>query len=598
MIGTTPAAAHANAVAAGALVDELARAGVRDVCVAPGARSTPLVLAVASHPALRPWVVTDERSAGFFAVGLARASRRAVAVVCTSGTAVANLGPAVAEASFAEVPLLLLTADRPTELRDCGAPQTIRQPGLFAHHARWSVDAAVPDDGAALAAYFRSLACRAVGTAVAAPMGPVHLNLPFREPLLDPTVARAGSHADTGRPDGRPWTAVAPATLGVGHDTVAELTRIARSSRRGLLVCGPATGTQPSYVAAADLGRRLGWPVLADPLSGVRHGPHDRSAVLDAYDIVLRSPVFRDRHGADVIMRFGAVPTSKALQQYLSTTCAMHHVLVAAPGTWPDPLATVSAVVHADAAEVCDRMSEEVRDEPSARDAGWLAAWRDADDTVRRAVAAQLDAEPDLGELHVAPDLVAMLPDDAVLVVGNSLPVRHVDTFVGGTDKPLRILANSGANGIDGVLSTALGVAAGSGRPTALLVGDLSFLHDLGGLQIAARHSVDLLVVVLNNDGGAIFSFLPQAGLGSVFERYFATPHGLDLEPAVRMCGGTFARAATRDAFRSAVRDVLRRRGLRVIEVRSTRDQTRNRHAAIVEHALAQLHAGHGGGGT
>jgi len=162
----------------------------------------------------------------------------------------------------------------------------------------------------------------------------------------------------------------------------------------------------------------------------------------------------------------------------------------------------------------------------------------------------------------------------------------------------LRILANRGANGIDGVLSTALGVAAGSGRPTALLVGDLSFLHDLGGLQIAARHSVDLLVVVLNNDGGAIFSFLPQAGLGSVFERYFATPHGLDLEPAVRMCGGTFARAATRDAFRSAVRDVLRRRGLRVIEVRSTRDQTRNRHAAIVEHALAQLHAGHGGGGT
>ncbi len=285
-------------------------------------------------------MITDERSAGFFAVGLARASRRTVAVVCTSGTAVANLGPAVAEASFAEVPLLLLTADRPAELRDCGAPQTIRQAGLFAPHVRWSVDAAVPDDGAELEPYFRTLACRAVATAVAAPMGPVHLNLPFREPLFDPAAAHAGSRAESGRPDGRPWTTVAPATLGVGHATVTELTRIVRSSPRGLLVCGPATGTQPSYVAAADLGRRLGWPVLADPLSGVRHGMHDRRAVIDAYDVLLRSPAFRDRHRADVIVRFGAVPTSKALQQYLSTTCATHHVLVAAPGTWPDPLAS------------------------------------------------------------------------------------------------------------------------------------------------------------------------------------------------------------------------------------------------------------------
>jgi 2-succinyl-5-enolpyruvyl-6-hydroxy-3-cyclohexene-1-carboxylate synthase len=597
MIGTARAAAPANAAAAGALVDELARAGVRDVCVSPGARSTPLALAVASHPALRPWVVTDERSAGFFAVGLARASRRAVAVVCTSGTAVANLGPAVAEASFAEVPLLLVTADRPTELRDCGAPQTIRQPGLFAPHARWSVDTAVPDDGAALAPYFRTLACRAVGTAVAAPMGPVHLNVPFREPLLDPTAGHVAPHA-AGRPGGRPWTTVVPATLGVGHDTVAELTRIVRSSPRGLVVCGPATGTQPSYVAAADLGRRLGWPVLADPLSGVRHGAHDRGVVIDAYDVLLRSPAFRDRHRADVIVRFGAVPTSKALQQYLSMAGPTHHVLVAAPGTWPDPLATVSAVVHADAAEVCDRMSEEVRDEPSARDAGWLAAWQDADDTLRSAVDAQLAAQPALCELPVAADLVALLPNDAVLVVGNSLPVRHIDTFVGGTDKTLRILANRGANGIDGVLSTALGAAAGSGRPTALLVGDLSFLHDLGGLQIAARHGIDLLVVVLNNDGGAIFSFLPQARLGETFERYFVTPHGLDLEPAVRMCGGTFARPATRDAFRGAVDDALRRPGLRVIEVRTDREQTRARHAAIVEHALARLHDTQGGGGT
>jgi 2-succinyl-5-enolpyruvyl-6-hydroxy-3-cyclohexene-1-carboxylate synthase len=198
----------------------------------------------------------------------------------------------------------------------------------------------------------------------------------------------------------------------------------------------------------------------------------------------------------------------------------------------------------------------------------------------------------------VPDDLVALLPDDAVLVVGNSLPVRHIDTFVGGTDKTLRILANRGANGIDGVLSTALGVAAGSGRPTALLVGDLSFLHDLGGLQIAARHGIDLLVVVLNNDGGAIFSFLPQASLGDTFERYFVTPHGLDLEPAVHMCGGTFVRPATRDAFRSAVHDQLRRPGLRVIEVRTDRGQTRERHAAIVEHALARLHAGQGGGGA
>jgi 2-succinyl-5-enolpyruvyl-6-hydroxy-3-cyclohexene-1-carboxylate synthase len=509
------------------LVDELARAGLTDACLAPGSRSAPLALALAEHPAIHVHVHVDERSAAFFALGAAKRAGRPAAVLCTSGTAAANLHPAVLEADHARAPLLLLTADRPPELRGTGANQATDQLKLYGAAVRWFCEVGPPAGGPDAGRYWRSLASRAWAAATGPPAGPVHLNLAFAEPLVPPVPPQAGGAAGwarlggepaPGRPGGAPWTAAPAATPPAGAAEIAALAAAVRDAPRGVLVAGWGADLDPR---AADLfAAASGWPVLADPLSGARRGPH----AVSTYDGLLRAPRFAAAHRPDLAVRVGGGPTSKALAGWLDES--VPQVLVDPAGGWLDPGRTASLRLVADPSSLLAATAAALTGPP---DGDWLADWLEAERLARGAIDGLIDGWPEPFEGQVARDLVAGLPDGATLVVGSSMPVRDVDAFARPRDG-LRFVANRGLSGIDGFVATALGVAAAGEEPVAALCGDLTLLHDASTLLAAAGRPRGAVLVVCDNDGGGIFSFLPQARLpADLFEPLFGTPHGLDL---------------------------------------------------------------------
>jgi len=606
----TDSTAHAAFVYAGAFVDELARSGLQHVCVAPGSRSTPLALAMARHPALRVWMHLDERSAGFFALGMARALDAPVAVLCTSGTAAANFLPAVVEAFHAGVPLLVLTADRPPELRGVSAAQTIDQHGLYGAHTRWFVDMALPEARPALLAYVRTVACRAIATATASPRGPVHLNFPFREPLVPAATDLPGgmSGADSlawhGRPDGGPWVSVTAPQIAPPAATVHQLASEITHARRPLIVCGPQY--DPCLAAPlAAVARAAGAPLLADPLSQLRWGAHDRTVVMDRYDAMLRDAGMAGALVPDLVIRLGAPPTSKPLLQYLELHAAARQIVVA-PAGWPDPLLGVAAMIRSDARLLCERLADALAAEHSAPgharpeqgEEAWLARWRHADDVAAAAMASYLSGIAEPFDGRALADVADVLPSGSTLFVSSSMPVRDLDAFAAGSPRAIRVLGNRGANGIDGVVSSALGAATACmavGAPLVLVIGDLAFYHDMNGLLAARLHGLDATIVVLNNDGGGIFSFLPQAASTEHFEQLFGTPHGLDFAPAAALYGATYQRAGNSAALREAVRRGVTGSGLHVVEVRTDRARNVTLHreawsavAAALRHARSQ----------
>ena len=603
-----PTALDAPDVAAyawvGALVDELARGGVRDVCVAPGSRSTPLALTVAAHDAMRVWMQLDERSAAFFALGLAKASGRPVALVCTSGTAAANFFPAVIEARLSGVPLIVLTADRPPELRaDVGAPQTIEQRALYGGYPLWFVDAPLPEATPLLLRHARTLGARAVATATGRPRGPVHLNLPFREPLV-PRAAAVPDHwtpaereAWTGRADVAPWVRIDSGAAVPSDDTVRDLAAALADARRPVIVCGPLSD---DAIAAplAELARRLDAPVLADPLSPLRFGAPEGTPVIDAYDALLRDQATAGSLVPDLVVRVGALPTSKPLQQWLQRHAIATQVLIDHEA-WADPSQLVAWAVRADAARSCVMLEQAVAellgDTPAAEPA-WASRWRRMNDHARAAIAELLDGDDAPGEPRLFAELAARLPAGATLWVSSSMPVRDLDSFGAARVAPLRVLANRGANGIDGVVSSALGAAAASDGPTVLAIGDLAFYHDMNGLLAARLHDLDATVVLVNNDGGGIFSFLPQHDPALVsrrdFELLFGTPHGLDFANTAALYGARLVRPQSWDAFAETLQAAIATPGLDIIEVRTdrTRNVAQHREAwAAVQRALAEL---------
>jgi len=518
----------------------------------------------ARYPDIKVWMHLDERSAAFFGLGLARALRQPVGLLATSGTAAANFFPAIVEASLARVPLVVLTADRPHELRDRGAPQTIDQLRLYGEHVKWFFDLPEPDPEPTpeQVRLVRTIAARAVGSAVAEPAGPVHLNWPFREPLMlsphpDPETAAAG-----------PRVAVHTGRLSPSDALIDSLSLDLASTGRGVIVCGPQD--DPLLPAAVTrLAERLGYPILADPLSGVRRGEHDRTLVVDAYDAFLRDGATVDRLEPALVLRFGAMPTSKSLLLYLQRYPEARQVVVD-PGGWRDPTGLASDMLHLDARLLCEALTGAAP--PGPTEPGWAATWLLANRTARQAIAEHFASVDELCEGKVVPSLSELLPDGAVLYAGNSMPVRDLDTFLPSGARALRCLSNRGANGIDGVVSSALGASAAGTGPVVLVIGDISFYHDLNGLLAARRHQLDVLVVLINNDGGGIFSFLPQAELNAVeFELLFGTPHGLDFRPFVEGYGGRYVRVEDWPGFASAVVDGLARGGLQVVEVPTER---------------------------
>jgi 2-succinyl-5-enolpyruvyl-6-hydroxy-3-cyclohexene-1-carboxylate synthase len=527
--------AACNLTAARALVDAWARCGVRYAVLAPGSRSGPLAVAIDEREDLSSFVVVDERSAAFFALGIARYSEMPAVVLCTSGTAGSNFHPAVAEASVAGVPMIVVTADRPPEARGFGAAQTIRQVGLFDRHVRDSLDVAVPSTDGPPSQYYAAVGARSVAVATGAMRGPVHLNVPFREPLLDvPTPTR--------RQGAEPGIRAITGELMLATPRIDELALRMRAARRGLFVCGPSSRPRTTGPALWTLATRMGWPVLADPLSGLRTAGASDLPLIEPHDAILRAPAFRARQRPDLVLRFGALPTSQPLRSALAEWRS-EQILITPTQEWPDPEWTATDVVVCEPAATALALAARIdeartaHDEPAGGAADWLRPWHDAAIAARGVLESRaLDDSTPL-EAGIALRLIRSMPADALLVVGNSMPIRDLDAFCTRIPQTVTILGNRGANGIDGLVSTALGAAAAARKPTVLLLGDLAFLHDVGALHLAARLRLPLLVVVVNNDGGGIFHALPCAGLGETFERVFATPHGLELSPAAALGG-------------------------------------------------------------
>jgi 2-succinyl-5-enolpyruvyl-6-hydroxy-3-cyclohexene-1-carboxylate synthase len=503
----------ANATACATLVDEWVRCGVRHAVVAPGSRSTPIALAIAERDELELHVVHDERVAAFVALGLGLGGLPAV-LLCTSGTAAANFHPAVVEAGLSEVPMIVATADRPPELRGVGAPQTIDQLELYRRAVRWFHDAP-PPDGADPGSW-RPLAQRLFSTALT---GPVHVNLPFREPLLGGVGELP---PEIGPPLPVPRGVASSGPLGERFDR-----------QRGVIVAGGRSGADPHAVVA--LAERLGWPILADPCSGLRGS----EPAVTAFDPILRHEDFARAHAPEIVVRVGRIPASKVLSQWVVASGAPV-LQVGGPGVM-DPEHNVAAFCALD----------DLATLRGAAGTPWLARWRHANERAEAAIDEALAAMP-LNEPAVARTVAAALPDDGELVVASSMPVRDLEWFGG---RAARAHSNRGANGIDGVTSTALGRAL-SGRPTCVLVGDIAFVHDSNALVAMQRRTADLRIVVVDNAGGGIFNFLPQAAVldPNRFEELFGTPHGTDIEALARAHGVPARTVTTAAELAEAVR--------------------------------------------
>lgn len=547
------------------LVDEWTRHGVTDACVAPGSRSAPLALALADDDRIRVHVHLDERSASFFALGLGRATGRPSVVLCTSGTAGANFHPAVLEAHHGRVPLIVCTADRPPELRDTGAGQTVDQLKLFGNAVRWFHEAEVPSDRDGAGAAWRALASRAVAEASGSPAGPVHLNLPFREPL----VPSGDELVDApGRSDDRPWTASAPGVRAPSVEMLDALAHLIADRPRGLIVAGWGAGVRPSTMLR--FAEVAGWPVLADPLSNLRV-----QGTIAAYDPLLRVPGFADGHAPDVVLRIGGPTTNKPLVQWLDAS--VDQVLVDPDGAWLDPSHGVSARMVADPELLLGALADAV---DVMVDEEWVRTWTDADTAARSAIDALVDGWDEPFEGRIARDVVRATPTDGSLVVASSMPVRDVESFAPTRDQ-VTFHANRGVNGIDGFVSTALGIAAGSDGPTVALLGDLCFLHDTNGLLGAADRGVDATFVVVDNGGGGIFSFLPQADLPDHFETLFATPQSVDVGALAAVHGIPVSEVGVAAELEPALLAAIDGGGVQVVRARTDRETNVTRHREV-----------------
>jgi 2-succinyl-5-enolpyruvyl-6-hydroxy-3-cyclohexene-1-carboxylate synthase len=516
------------------LVDEWVRNGVTAAVVSPGSRNTPLTLALVRDGRMRVEVVLDERSAGFRALGIGLATARPTIVCCTSGTAAVNLHPAVVEAHHARVPMLVCTADRPAELRDWGAGQTIDQSGLFADATRWFHDPGPPEvTGPASEANtrWRALACRAAAHASGPPAGPVHLNLPFREPLV-PTGAPLVDAP--GRDGGAPWIRTSTSSRAPDGGYVRRLAELVRAHPRGLLVAGWGADVDP--VVAERFAAATGWPIIADPVSGLRTGPH----AVSTYEALLRVEAFAEAHTPDLVVRVGAPVTSKVANAWLD---AVPTVLVDPDDVWLDPQHRAHERVRTDAGPLLAALADVagVAGAPSSgpfRIEAWSADWFDAEQRARQALDQVMDDDRAC-EGRIARDVAAAVPDGGALVVASSLPVRALEWCM-APRTGLRVFANRGANGIDGFVSTGFGVAGAYAGPVVALCGDLCLLHDtnglLGGADSRGAAAPQPTFVVVDNDGGGIFSYLPQHDLAE-FESLFATPQSVDIVAVARAHG-------------------------------------------------------------
>jgi len=544
------------------LVDEWARQGVRHAVVAPGSRSTPLAVALARNEAIEVHVFHDERSASFAALGIGSASGFPAVLLCTSGTAATHFHGAVVEAHQSDVPMIVCTADRPPELRDVGAAQTIDQTSLFGSATRWFHDPGVPSRDAA--STWRSLAARTVQAAVGVRPGPVHLNLPFREPLTGEVVDMPQSRE-------KKWSDV----IRLGSSENQDMSEIIKaiSGRRGVIIAGRGASRD-----VLSLAESLGWPIFADAVSGVRE---QNSSVVIGFDAILRSEKFSSSHVPEVVIRIGAPPASKVLAQWVKKNeCRVVQLRSSEMVTDPDH--TVEFTVIGDIATSTRLLASST----TSCDKAWIQDWAQAEEATQKAITGW--TSENFSEPSVARTITSAMSVGSHLVVSSSMPIRDVEWF-GTTTSGVTVHSNRGTNGIDGVISTAVGVALSTRARVTVFIGDVACLHDSNGLWALNRRYVDLTIVVTNNDGGSIFSFLPQAQIvsNSDFELLYGTPHGASFEHLAATHGIDYERV-------TSVKDLettLQRGGIRLIEVPCDRFTNVAQHESLNSAVVAAVEA-------
>lgn len=601
-------APHPNALWGAVLLDELARAGVRQLVVAPGSRSAPLVLAAAADDRFRIHVQIDERCAGFVALGVGKATGVPAAVLTTSGTAVANLLPAVVEAFQSETPLLVLTADRPLRLRGADANQTIDQVKIFGGYLRRFEELAPAEASEGALRHLRSLAARSVAAAIGDPPGPVHLNLGFDkplEPVAGSEVERGGgeslSAATRGREDEVPWTRVLPARAGASAEQVAWVVDALQRAEHPLILAGVLPRPWESGPAVRRLSTAWGVPVLPDLLSGARFPTETdkgsgEAVVMGGYDLALRSREVRDRLRPDLLLRLGAAPTSGILGDWQIELSGVEHLVVDGGGRWKDHAGTATAMISADPTLLAEAVADAAPVRSGVSD--WVHLWTRAAAATSAELHAALQAEEEksegLGLLEgaVAAELGKVLKKEDILFASSSMPIRDLDSFVPARTEPLLVLGNRGASGIDGIISTAAGVSLATGRRVVALVGDLAFLHDCNGLASLRDPAVRVVLVVLNNDGGGIFHLLPIRAFEPAFTPYFATPHGRSMGQLAAFHGlphhDVDGLRGLQDV-RAGLDRVLALDGNAVLEIRTDREVNRLRRTEVATRVAAAV---------
>ena len=553
-------------------VNELSELGVKYACISPGSRNTPLTLAFANNKKIKTFINIDERSNGFFALGLAKASETPVVLTCTSGTATAEFYPAIIEAYQQRVPLIICTADRPPELRDLGANQTINQDNIYKNHIRWFLDVGLPQPNSTKITQLKKAAHHAIWESTVNSKGPVHLNFPFRKPF-EP-------HSYTDEVNEKVIETAAK-TLEIKSQKRIEkkdkqsekwlqnIFDIVKNEEKGLIIAGPDNYDPVFLNKCQNLSKALGYPILADGASQLRFGKNGNKNLIANFDGFLRSKSFTEKYQPNVILQFGRTITSKALDMYLEKI-ESKRFMINEFGDWFDPANKSIASLAYKPYVFCDEIIKKLKDEGISRKVnGWNSAFLNADKIATEVKSKVVEKAKFPTESRVITELLELIPDNSQLMLSNSMPVRDFDYFASKNQKNIIVHNNRGASGIDGIISTALGTMAANNKPTVLLTGDLAFYYDLNGLLASKKYDFPLIVILINNNGGGIFEVLPISDYGKVFKDYFIVSHNLDFSHFVKGYGGNYKLIRSWSGLKTAFNKALESKNFSVLEIKT-----------------------------